>query len=180
MRTIKNVAAGIFVIMLSINLCAQTDEIFKEPLIVEVDTLYDDISSYSNWYFSGQPNYEQILYLKELGLKKVINLRSESENEYFAEAAFCEKSLLESLGIEYFSIPISGRDGYSKVNYDLFVDALQGDDDKVLIHCKGAGRVTYFMMSYLIQEENRNLNDVKEFGSQLTYFSPLEALLGEK
>jgi protein tyrosine phosphatase (PTP) superfamily phosphohydrolase (DUF442 family) len=107
---------------------------------------------------------------------KVINLRSESENEDFTASSFNESSIVEELGMEYFSIPVAGRSGYSPENLTAMGDLI-GDDEIVLIHCGGAGRATSFLMGYLVRFRGYTLDEAVDVGQEMTYFISLENLL---
>ena len=133
-----------------------------------------------NMFFSGQPNLETFEWLKKQGVDLVINLRTAGENEDFAETAFDEEAMVARLKMKYVSLPIAGYDGYSPESLEKFAEAMNGDYNKVLIHCGSAGRVTYFMMAYLIEYKGYKLADAIAFGEQIKFSFPLEYLLDDK
>jgi uncharacterized protein (TIGR01244 family) len=149
------------------------DSVYK---IEEYKNLYQS----GDYFFSGQPTYEALEWMKSQGIKKVINLRSESENEEFVSGSFNEEHIAKGFGMEYISIPMSGRGAYSPETLEKFKNALEETEGKVLIHCAGAGRVTYVMMAYLIKYQDYSIEKAVEFGKQVRYFNYLEALLGEE
>ena len=132
-----------------------------------------------NMYFCGQPNLETIEWLKTQGVDLIVNLRSEEENDDFAESSFNEKDIVAKLEIKYISIPIDGYDSYTTENLAKFADALNQSYHSVLIHCGSGGRVTNFMMAYLVDYKDYPLADAIEFGKQLSFKFPLEYLLKE-
>jgi protein tyrosine phosphatase (PTP) superfamily phosphohydrolase (DUF442 family) len=128
-------------------------------------------------FFSGQPSLGTLEWLEEQGVDLVINLRSDKENEDFSTSYFNEKEQVLKLGMKYISIPIDGYDSYTTENVALFAKALESKHKKVLIHCASCGRVSYFMMAYLVDYKDYKLTDSVEFGTQLKFTFPLEYLL---
>ncbi|WP_321996894.1 fused DSP-PTPase phosphatase/NAD kinase-like protein [Draconibacterium orientale] len=152
----------------------------KVPEVEELDNAPNLYKS-DNMFFSGQPNLETFEWLQEQGVDLVINLRTEGENEDFAEEAFNEEVLVAKLKMKYVSLPIAGYDGYTPENLKKFAEALDyGKYKKVLIHCGSAGRVTYFMMAYLVEYKDYKLADAIAFGEQIKFSFPLEYLLKEE
>ncbi|WP_303919557.1 sulfur transferase domain-containing protein [Draconibacterium sediminis] len=146
------------------------------PKVEELDNAHNLYKS-DNMFFSGQPNLETFEWLKEQGVDLVINLRTEDENEDFAEEAFNEEEMVAKLKMKYVSLPVAGYDGYTTENLEKFAEALDGKYKKVLIHCGSAGRVTYFMMAYLVEYKGYKLADAIAFGEQIKFSFPLEYLL---
>ncbi|WP_297098490.1 sulfur transferase domain-containing protein [uncultured Draconibacterium sp.] len=133
-----------------------------------------------NMFFSGQPNLETFEWLKDQGVDLVINLRTEGENEDFAEEAFNEEEMVAKLKMKYVSLPVSGYDGYTPENLEKFAEVMNGKYKKVLIHCGSAGRVTNFMMAYMVEYKGYKLADAIAFGEQIKFSFPLENLLKEE
>jgi protein tyrosine phosphatase (PTP) superfamily phosphohydrolase (DUF442 family) len=149
----------------------------KEPgdQVQTIEEFYD-LYRYQHYYIAGQPSLDEFKWLRSQGVTKVINLRSESENEDFTASSFNESSIVEELGMEYFSIPVAGRSGYSPENLTAMGDLI-GDDEIVLIHCGGAGRATSFLMGYLVRFRGYTLDEAVDVGQEMTYFISLENLL---
>jgi hypothetical protein len=53
-------------------------------------------------------------------------------------------------------------------------------DNVTLLHCAGAGRVTYIFMAFLIKSKRYPINKAIELGKSLKYSNPLEQLLDTK
>lgn len=176
MKILSFILAFIIVLFLNFN-CFSQAEVEANELKLEKVSGYEKLYKHNNWYFSGQPTLEQFDWLKGDGLITVINLRSKDENKEFSKTAFSEKDLMKSMKINYFSIDVKGKKGFNTKNMEAFTKALNASEGKVLVHCKEAGRVTYFMMAYLMQEKGFSEQEAIAFGEQLTYFSPLDALL---
>nr|WP_319511961.1 sulfur transferase domain-containing protein [uncultured Draconibacterium sp.] len=149
------------------------------PEVEELDNAPNLFKS-ENMFFSGQPNLETFEWLKDQGVDLVINLRTEGENEDFAEEAFNEEEMVAKLKMKYVSLPVSGYDGYTPENLEKFAEAMNSKYKKVLIHCGSAGRVTNFMMAYMVEYKGYKLADAIEFGEQIKFSFPLENLLKEE
>lgn len=55
---------------------------------------FKNLYRYQNFHLSGQPTYEMLLWLKTVGVKKIVNLRSEKETSDFSasrEAGYDDK-----------------------------------------------------------------------------------------
>jgi uncharacterized protein (TIGR01244 family) len=85
---------------------------------------------------SGQPDEASLDKLAEAGYVAVIDLRAASEDR-----GFDEESAVESLGMKYIALPISGGDGITFENASLLDETLSGIDGPVLLHCASSNRV---------------------------------------
>jgi len=85
---------------------------------------------------TGQPDIAVLSLAKEAGFSAIVDLRGESEDRGFEEAAE-----VEALGMRYISLPISGAEG---VNFDNAAEldrVLAEIDGPVLLHCASGNRV---------------------------------------
>jgi protein tyrosine/serine phosphatase len=81
------------------------------------------------FYRGAQPSAEDFQALKDLGVKTVINLRDEPK-EY-------EKSTVESLGMKYVHIPMSGWKTPKQKSIDEFLKVVNDPETGVFfVHCK--------------------------------------------
>lgn len=144
---------------------------------VEVIQDFRYLYHYQNFYLSGQPTYETLLWLKEKGVQSIINLRTEKENSEFASGAFKEENLARELGFTYHNLPIDGTKDYTPEKLKAFSDLLTRDNI-ILIHCASAGRVTEFFMAYLITRQGYTIDEATAVGRKLRFSLPLEKLLG--
>jgi len=78
----------------------------------------------TSFYFGGQPTLETLRWLKPEGVTLVVNLRSEKENEDFAEAAFNEENLVKELGMDYVCIPLGDKASYCPHAVDIFAQTI--------------------------------------------------------
>ena len=88
------------------HLCAQENS--RKVDTVVVIQQFKNLYQYENFNLSGQPTYEMLLWLKDEGVKRIINLRSEKENIDFSTTAFNEEKIARDLGFEYFPVPVDG------------------------------------------------------------------------
>jgi len=144
---------------------------------VEVIQQFRNLYKYQNFYLSGQPTYEALQYFKSEGVVKIINLRTERENSEFTAGSFNEEAVAGQMGFTYIMLPVDGTKDYIPGKLEEFSKLLSGNDT-VLIHCAGAGRVTYFFMAWLVKCRGYTLNEAVEIGKRLTFSLPLEKLLG--
>jgi uncharacterized protein (TIGR01244 family) len=83
---------------------------------------------------SAQPSPEQIRALAEAGYRAVVNLRTAEE------MTFDQRALVESLGMEYHTIPVGGADDISEAGARQLHEILEAVDGPVLVHCASANR----------------------------------------
>ena len=96
-----------------------------------------NFSTQTNIMFaSGQPTQDQVAVLASAGVKHVISLRTEGELEWD------EPALVESLGMDFYSIPISSGNGLTSENARSLDNLLASlDGQPVLLHCGSSNRV---------------------------------------
>tara|TARA_Y100001949_G_scaffold151232_1_gene136871 strand:+ start:643 stop:1146 length:504 start_codon:yes stop_codon:yes gene_type:complete len=104
---------------------------------------YSNITN--NIIISGEYTQNDVFTIQKLGVKCVIDMRSES---------IFDQSLFESIGINYFNIPV---DNYFAPELDQIDNAIEfinsniSVDNNILIHCKeGVGRSSLIIIAYLI------------------------------
>lgn len=165
----------VFVALTGTIVHAQTKEFLK----VEKINGYENFYKSGDFYFAGQPNLEAFKWLKQEGVKTIINLRSNDENKEFEKLAFSEDEMAKELEFKYITIPMKGKDAFNPKTLKAFTDAVEAAEGKVLVHCKAAGRVTLVMMAYLIESKGYTMEEAETFGKQVTYFSALDGLLGK-
>jgi uncharacterized protein (TIGR01244 family) len=87
-------------------------------------------------FASGQPSKEQLITIRDAGIKNIIGLRPDSELDWDEDA------FVSALGMTYHSIPVSGVDGITDANSKLLQQtlALIGDEP-LLVHCSSGNRV---------------------------------------
>jgi len=116
---------------------------------------------------SGQPTAEQFQVLADAGIKHIINLRAPEEME------FDEGALVQSLGMEYHSIPVAVSAGITRENAQaLFnlMDELQGQP--VVIHCASGQRVGALIAISAQQNQGLDADAAMDEGSRWGLSSP--------
>lgn len=87
-------------------------------------------------FTSGQPTAQQLKAVADAGVKHVVNLRLASEQD------FDEQAMVSSLGMQYYTIPVSGVAGITFDNageFNRLLDTLAGEP--ILLHCASGNRV---------------------------------------
>lgn len=86
---------------------------------------------------SGQPTVSQLGIASRAGVKHVISLRTAGE-----EVGFDEAQVVESLGMEFHSIPVAGGGGVTADNAASLQALLASfGGEPVLVHCATGNRV---------------------------------------
>jgi len=93
---------------------------------------------------SGRPSEAQLLEIRQLGVKHVINLGLHTHEKALPD----EAGTLASLGMVYVHIPVAFAQP-TQDDFSLFCDALEAIGDKpVHVHCIANMRVTAFLYRY--------------------------------
>lgn len=90
---------------------------------------------------SGQPTADQLGVASRAGVKHVISLRAPGE-----EVGFDESSVVQSLGMQFHSIPVAGGAGVTPENaasLQQLLDRYSGEP--ILVHCASSNRVGALM-----------------------------------
>jgi len=147
------------VALLLLAACSQ-DSGFDANTIGEAQIL-NLASPEANVMASGQPTEEQLRLLAESGVKHIINLRAPGEVDWD------EAALVESLDMEYYSIPVAGARGVTRDNAEsLFslLDSLEGQP--VLVHCASGNRVGALVALSASQHDNLNVEQALAEGER--------------
>ncbi|MDF1571222.1 MAG: sulfur transferase domain-containing protein [Bacteroidales bacterium] len=140
---------------------------------------FEDLYRYHDFYISAQPEVARLTFLKDQGIRTIVNLRTEEENEVFREEEYDEKFVAEKLGFSYIELPIENGPGFTPENQAEF-NSLLDTGTPTLIHCSSGRRATYLFIAYLVQERGVPLQEAVETGKQMKYRSPLEQLLDKE
>lgn len=91
-------------------------------------------------FTGGQPSQEALTALAEAGVKHVINLRPLQEQEQSQD--WNEAELVQSLHMQYHSIPVAGAAGVTRENATALADLLKTlEGEQVFLHCASSNRV---------------------------------------
>jgi len=81
---------------------------------------------------SAQPSIESIAAMKKHGLKTIINLRGSEENHLW------ESRICDSLGIQYFHLPMDGRDVPDTADLNNILRIIENQQNQpIMYHCLG-------------------------------------------
>ena len=164
-----------FFIVLKLNSQDNIGKTSKVEVIKDFKYLY----RFQNFYIGGQPTLEELQWHRSQGVKKIINLRSETEIIEFSESGYNEKINAQKMGFVYYSIPVDGNKDYTPEKLDTLLSTIN-KDEKVLIHCLTGGRATTFFMGYLIKDKGYTFNEAVEIGRSMRFSLPLEMLFDTK
>jgi len=118
----------------------------------------------------GQPTQADLERLKEAGFTTVINLRGAGEKtkrddpEVEKLFNFDEAAAVKSIGLNYFHLPISSKDGLTAENAKLLDDLLNAAPGPVLLHCGSGNRAGAMMALRAYHVEGKEAEDALEIG----------------
>lgn len=93
---------------------------------------------------SGQPTESQFRFVRDAGVRRVINLAPHDAENALAD----ELATLNALDMDYTHIPVDFRRP-TEEDFEKFCEAMrQVGDESVLVHCAANMRVSAFMFRY--------------------------------
>jgi len=122
----------------------------------DVDSVFRD----GQFYFASQPQESALRRFAADGVTVVVNLRGPSEME---SLEFDEPAAVESLDMEYVTIPIS-PDSFSAKDVNRLTEVLSETSGPVLIHCSSSNRVGGLWAAYLVRVRGMDVEDAIERG----------------
>jgi protein tyrosine phosphatase (PTP) superfamily phosphohydrolase (DUF442 family) len=121
---------------------------------------------------AGQLTQDQIRMLPDRQITTVITLQGENE------LTWDEKSLVESLGMKFVAIPITGPGDITNPSVNQVRQILKSarSDDRVLLHCASANRVGAFWWVHRVKDGRMELELARQEARKVGLRSPaLEA-----
>jgi uncharacterized protein (TIGR01244 family) len=131
-----------------------------------------------DFFLAGQPAKETLDSLYSVGVKMVINIRTEEEMASHNLEAYDEGEYIRDMGMEYMHIPVGGTAGFTPEAITAINSAITKTRGKVLIHCRTAGRATLTWMAWLVRYDGYTLDQAVDLGKNAQFSFPLEDLLG--
>ncbi len=125
-------------------------------------------------FFGGQPSEAALRTASDHGVTTVVNLRSAAEMNQ--SVALDEATLVEDLGMEYVSIPIT-RQSFSVADAQRLDAALRAASGRVLIHCASSNRVGALWAVYLHSHRGMALTEAMEHGRRAGMRPGAEAMV---
>ena len=114
-----------------------------------------NLSHDSGVFFGGQPTADAFDTAQKMGVKVVVNLRSDQE---IATMDFDEAALVERLGMKYVAIPITSKT-FGPADADDLKEVLRKTSGPVLSHCASSKRVGALWAMYLRRHRGVALDD---------------------
>lgn len=152
----------------------------QTPLAMDPEGFQDVLFQVApNVYLSGQPSEAGLARVKQLGVTRVVSLRTRMEMDNREIVPFDEAQAISALGMSYVHIPSGGPDSpYSLAQVSQVAQVLSDSDGKVLLHCTVAWRATHLWTAYLIEHQKVPFADAMTVGRQLNFGTfPLEGFL---
>lgn len=109
-----------------------------------------------NFWFAGQPDLIGLREARDRGVRTVINLRPQEQNEMYVH--FDEPQVAFELGMEYFSIPVE-VDMITPEAVAALAEALQGTNRQVLIHGGSMEEVGGIWAAYLVRYQGMPIDE---------------------
>jgi uncharacterized protein (TIGR01244 family) len=133
-------------------------------------------------YLSGQPSAEGLARAKAMGVKRVINLRTDREVNDRNIVPYDEAEAVAELGIDYVRIPQGGPDTpYAPQAVEQLDAAIASSSGPVLLHCTVAWRATHLWTAWLIEKQGVEFDEAIRIGKRLNFGGmPLEGFLGRE
>ncbi|MER3416679.1 MAG: hypothetical protein C4297_10780 [Gemmataceae bacterium] len=140
---------------------AQQDQQVQELKALKVGKI-PNLHQLGDFYFAGQPTKEDFKLLADMGVKAVINLRMPGELDWD------EKSVVEGLGMKYYSIPFKAPETLTDKVFDEVRKILREQRGALLVHCSTANRVGAVWIAFRVLDcgvpLDRALKEAKQIG----------------
>jgi len=114
-----------------------------------------------NFYLAGQPTESDIEAIKDLGIKRVITLRTDGE------IAWDEKQLVEAAGLEFDAVPFREPDTLTDEVFDRVCTLLRDGEGKTLLHCGSANRVGAVWMVHRVLVDKVPLDEARKEAAEV-------------
>lgn len=139
----KKITSGMMSSLIAVFLLCSASFAQNSPLAIKGDqTAFGNlkvVSQYGHVVFADQPDKTTVGMFKDMGIKMVINIRNESENE-----GFDERKAVEAEGMAYVQIPyMKGRaiNGDAADELLSLIEMTAKSGNKIMLHCGHSQRV---------------------------------------
>lgn len=159
---------------------AQPSGFLQTPVAMEAEGFQEVLFKVApNVYLSGQPSEAGFARARDLGVTRVINLRTSMEMDNREVVPFDEAQLLADLGLDYVHVPSGGPNTpYSPELVTQVAEAIADTQGNVLLHCTVAWRATHLWTAYLIQHQEVSFPQALAVARQLNFGTfPLEGFI---
>ena len=146
-------ARSILVVLITaVSLQAYNQEEVEYPVKIDREGFMGTLVQTGRFYIGGQPDRKGLQWIREQGVKMVINLRTQEEMDNREAIPFDEEALVDSLGMEYVHIPQGGEEHpYEPDALVHFAEAVGKAKGKVLVHCTVGWRASHMWGAYLVR-----------------------------
>lgn len=151
--------------------CALVQALASAQSVSESTIGIDNFGKVSDHYYRGsQPAAEQLVKLKELGVKTVIDLRKDRVDEASAWA--------RDAGLQYINIPLTTKSAATAEQTSYFLSLVNDPANlPVYVHCKGGRHRTGQMTAiYRITHDGWNADqayaEMKKYDFEDSFFYP--------
>jgi protein tyrosine/serine phosphatase len=130
----KILITGILIMYLVIGCESQKEEVntYIPPKTSVSDKQFNFHIVDNDIWRSAQPSVESIAVMKMHGLKTIINLRGSEENHLW------ESRICDSLGIQYFHVPMDGREVPDTAYLNNILRIIESKQNQpIMYHCLG-------------------------------------------
>ncbi len=132
---------------------AELLELAAEDLAGTAD--FQKLRKFRDFFFSPRSSKEGLAALKELGVQKVIDLKTPQENE-----GFTDKENAVSLGLEYHNVPVASCSTLSKDRVRELNEILEvHEGKKALIYCASGNRAGAWLAAHLFFDHNFSIEE---------------------
>lgn len=107
---------------------------------------------FNHLYFAGYQTEESFLKLKELGIKRVIDLKNPGE------VPFDDQDLANKCGLEYHNFPVNGAESLPKDRTTKINELVQDTNTPTLIYCMSGNRVGMWFASHLMLDHDFSID----------------------
>ena len=119
------------------------------------------VTRLGNLWFADQPDAAGLDAALQNGVSVVVNLREPEE------LAWDEASAVEALGMQYFSVPVSGARPFSAQAFDRIEEIVESHpDQQILIHCSSSNRAGGWLATQLVQRKGMGVEAALAVGSR--------------
>ncbi|MCB9059464.1 MAG: dual specificity protein phosphatase family protein [Calditrichae bacterium] len=173
--------SGLFILLLNGSILFGQESV-EFPQKLDQKGFRGIIAKSGNLYISGQPDDSSFSWLKQQGVRTIINLRTDQEMNNRDYVPFDEKALLENLGLSYIHIPLGGENNpYTPQALNTFAESIDKAEGKVLLHCTVAWRASHMWAAYLVKYKGFSTEKAIEYAKAINFGElPIEGLLGNK
>lgn len=133
------------VLLLFVSACAQQTLTVNDVSGPAVWGTASNVMQIKHLHIAGQPDEAGLRQAKAEGIATVINLRAANELNWD------EKAYVESIGMNYISIPVSGKlDGLDRAAFVKVEKAIKAQNGTpTLLHCSSGNRASAWLANHL-------------------------------